>query len=169
MKNQILIIVLSLLLSSTVISQETGSSLVWETNLEKALELSKKSGKPILANFTGSDWCGWCKKLKANAFDKPEFKEWADENVVLLEVDFPRRKQLPQELKDQNYALQNAFGVRGYPTIHIFTGEINKSTGQFTINKYGKTGYPRAEQSEVCSMFIKECERIIKNGPSTAE
>src|SRR5690606_2500467 len=60
----------------------------WLVNIDEAYEISQKTGKPILANFTGSDWCGWCKKLTATVFSKPEFNEWAEKNVILLELDF---------------------------------------------------------------------------------
>ena len=113
----------------------------WLVSLEEAYQESQKTGKPIMANFTGSDWCGWCKKLSAAVFVKPEFKEWAAENVVLLELDFPRRKQLPEEIREQNYSLQKSFGVRGYPTIWVFNLEKDKKSGQFSIEALGKTGY----------------------------
>lgn len=70
------------------------SGLVWHTNLQKADSLSKLSNKPIFAFFTGSDWCGWCHKLQRDVFAKPEFIAWAKKNVILLELDFPRTKQL---------------------------------------------------------------------------
>ena len=78
----------------------------WLVSIEEAHALSKKTGKPILANFTGSDWCGWCKKLSAAVFNKPGFKTWAKDNVVLLELDYPRRKQVPNEIRAQNQSLQ---------------------------------------------------------------
>src|SRR4051812_4548295 len=87
--------------------QEMKNGLEWYTDLNKANEAATKTGKPLFAFFTGSDWCGWCRKLNADVFDKPGFKAWAKKNVVLLEVDFPRRKQLPQELAEQNAGLQN--------------------------------------------------------------
>ena len=112
----------------------------WEVDVNKAYEISKKTGKPILANFTGSDWCGWCIKLKNEVFIKDDFKTWAKDNVVLLELDFPRRFQLPEEIKQQNYGLQQAFGVTGYPTIWVFN--LTKTeTGQYNIDEMGKTGY----------------------------
>lgn len=112
----------------------------WMVDINKAYEVSKKTGKPIMANFTGSDWCGWCKKLKYEVFDKPEFKTWAEKNVVLVELDFPRRFQIPQKYKEQNQGLQQAFKVSGYPTIWVFNlGKDDK--GQFTIDALGKTGY----------------------------
>lgn len=114
----------------------------WEVNLEKAYSLSKDSGKPILANFTGSDWCGWCKRLDKSVFHHQEFKDWADDNVVLLELDFPRRKKLPADLQQQNRGLQQAFRVSGYPTIWVFYLDKDDN-GQFTIDPLGKTGYTK--------------------------
>lgn len=114
----------------------------WLVNVDEAYALSKKTGKPIMANFTGSDWCGWCKRLTKSVFIHDEFKEWAEKNVVLLELDFPRRKQLPQEIRQQNASLQKAFGVRGYPTIYVFDLTKNEK-GEFAINALGKTGYTK--------------------------
>jgi thiol:disulfide interchange protein len=114
--------------------------------IEEAYKESKQTGKPIMANFTGSDWCGWCKRLTASVFSKPEFKSWAEDNVVLLELDFPRRTQLPNDIRQQNYSLQQAFKVRGYPTIWVFHLDKNEQ-GQFAIQALGRTGYtPTVEQ-----------------------
>jgi len=115
----------------------------WLVNLDEAYEISKKTGKPILANFTGSDWCGWCKRLSANVFVHDEFKKWANENVVLLELDFPRRSQIPTKYRQQNANLQKAFGVRGFPTIWVFNLDKDDTTNQFNIEALGKTGYTK--------------------------
>lgn len=128
----------------------------WLVDLDEAYAKSKKEGKPILANFTGSDWCGWCKKLDADVFTKPEFKEWAEKNVVLLEVDFPRRMQIPEKNRSQNAALQQALGITGYPTVWVL--EINKdaATGKYQLNQLGKTGYtPTAAQ------FITTVDKFV--------
>ena len=128
----------------------------WMVDINKAYEVSKKTGKPIMANFTGSDWCGWCKKLKYEVFDKDEFKAWANKNVVLVELDFPRRFQLPQKYKEQNAGLQQAFKVSGYPTIWVFNlGKDDK--GQFTIDALGKTGYVKGVPG-----FIGGIDAMIK-------
>lgn len=119
----------------------------WLVDLDEAYALSKKTGKPVMANFTGSDWCGWCKRLTAAVFSKPEFKKWAEKNVVLLELDFPRRFRVPEEISKQNRSLQQAFQVRGYPTVWVFHLDKNKSTGQYEIEALGKTGYtPTVDQ-----------------------
>ena len=113
----------------------------WFLYVEDAYAASMESGKPIMANFTGSDWCGWCIRLKNEVFNKESFKLWADENVVLLELDYPRRKQLPEALKAQNTSLQKAFQVSGYPTIWVFNLNFDQSIKQFMIEAIGKTGY----------------------------
>lgn len=113
----------------------------WLVNLDEAYALSKATGKPIMANFTGSDWCGWCKRLTASVFSQDEFKQWAEKNVVLLELDFPRRKALPEDVARQNASLQQAFDIRGYPTVWVFNLDKDETINQFTIDPLGKTGY----------------------------
>lgn len=113
----------------------------WVVNLDDAYALSKKTGKPIMANFTGSDWCGWCKKLTASVFSKQEFKDWAAKNVILLELDYPRYKAIPENIRNQNASLQQAFQVQGYPTVWLFDIEKNESMNNYNVSALGKTGY----------------------------
>lgn len=117
--------------------------LTWYTDVVKASEVSKTTQRPLFAFFTGSDWCGWCKKLQADVFSKPDFIQWAKKNVVLVELDFPRFKTLSPELQQQNNSLQQTFQVQGYPTIWIFY--LNKNAGGqgYMIDPYGSLGYPR--------------------------
>ncbi len=115
----------------------------WLTNIDEAYAESQKSGKPILANFTGSDWCGWCKKLTADVFIHEDFKTWAEKNVVLLELDYPRRKVVPQHIQAQNSNLQQAFQVQGYPTVWLFNLNKDNEKNQFTVDALGKTGYTK--------------------------
>ena len=82
--------ILILFLSLNLYSQE--SDLVWHTDVTKAINISMEKEKPLFFFFTGSDWCGWCIKLQKEVFFKAEFVKWAKENVVLVELDFPRRK-----------------------------------------------------------------------------
>jgi protein disulfide-isomerase len=135
MKN-ILIICTLFISSLSLYSQENDG---WLLNFDEAAELSMKTGKPILANFTGSDWCGWCIRLQKEVFVTPTFKKWADENVILLELDYPRRTQQTEEIKKQNRDLQQFFKVRGYPTLHMFN--VGVADGKTQITSLGKTGY----------------------------
>ena len=129
----------------------------WLVKIDEAYAESKKTGKPILANFTGSDWCGWCKRLTKSVFVEDDFKKWADDNVVLLELDFPRRKQLPQDIRQQNAQLQRAFKVSGYPTIWVFNLDKDDK-GQFQIEGLGKTGYRKTVNE-----FTTDVERMFAN------
>ena len=76
-----ILVLVAFVLSAITVSAQDGK---WLDSFDEAIKESKKTGKPILANFTGSDWCGWCIRLDKEVFSKSEFKEWADKNVVLL-------------------------------------------------------------------------------------
>lgn len=113
--------------------------LTWHTNMDKASEIALKNKKPLMLFFTGSDWCGWCIKLQKEVFNTSEFVIWANENVILVELDFPRRKQISPELKSQNQKFEQMLSVQGYPTVWFITPEI--TNGKITFNALGSTGY----------------------------
>ena len=129
----------------------------WEVDLNEAYKKSVEKGVPIMANFTGTDWCGWCIRLKKSVFTTDAFKKWANENVILLEVDFPRRFKLPAAIANQNAGLQQAFQVRGYPTIFVFNMFPDKNTGKVNLQSLARTSY-KATPAE----FIDDLERQIK-------
>ena len=113
--------------------------LYWETNVNKAIEVSKKTKKPMLLFFTGSDWCGWCIRLQKEVLKTPEFASWAKQNVVLVELDYPRSKPQTNEIKQQNAQLQQIFGIQGYPTVHFAT--VSDTKGKINFKSLGNTGY----------------------------
>ena len=160
---KLLLLATVLLFTGALTAQTVGATYQaanegWLVNLDEAYKISKKTGKPIMANFTGSDWCGWCKRLTAAVFVKPEFKKWADKNVVLLELDFPRRFQVPADVRKQNMSLQQAFKVTGYPTIWVFDLEKD-AAGQYNITPLGKTGY-----TATWEQFTSDVDRMIAQG-----
>lgn len=150
-----------LLIGTSALSAQSATSAYepenegWLVHLDKAFEEHEKTGKPIMANFTGSDWCGWCKQLTRTVFSKEEFKTWAADNVVLLELDFPKRKKIPADVAQQNRGLQQAFGVRGYPSVWVFDLEKDDA-GKFNISALGKTGYTKTAKE-----FISGVEAMI--------
>lgn len=107
------------LLLTLLACRGSAAELNWVTDLPKAQEQAKKEGKMVFMNFTGSDWCGWCIKLKREVFDTKEFAQYAAKNLVLVEVDFPRQKKLSPEQKKANDALQEKYRAEGFPTIVV--------------------------------------------------
>ena len=99
---------------------------VWLTDLEAAKKQAAEENKPILMFFTGSDWCGWCIKLHEDVLDKDEFQDFAKENVILLELDFPNSIPQSDALKKQNKALGEKFKVTGYPTMVLVASDGEK-------------------------------------------
>ncbi len=108
----------------------------WLTSYRDALQMSKKTGKPVLVDFTGSDWCSWCVRLHKEVFDTPSFRKWAAKNVVLLELDFPERHRQPQALAEQNEALRTKYGPRGFPTIYFLNSD-GKAFGTYGYDRGG--------------------------------
>jgi len=92
----------------------------WLTNYDQAVRKAVAENKPILADFTGSDWCGWCMRLDKEVFSQPQFDAWASANVVLLKIDFPRQTPLDVATQRANDALAQRFKIQGFPTVVIF-------------------------------------------------
>jgi thiol-disulfide isomerase/thioredoxin len=133
---------LILLIGFSLPSRAQTEKLTWYSDIKKAQEISAASNKPIFAFFTGSDWCGWCKKLQKDVFAKEDFQKWAKDNVVLLELDYPSKKQLPEEIVKQNAELQQVFKVGSFPTIWLFYLKNDPETKKINISALGSFGYP---------------------------
>lgn len=108
------------------------SESLWTENFADAKARAAKEGKDLLIDFTGSDWCGWCIKLKDEVFKQEAFKNEAPKHFILVELDYPRKKEQSPEIKKQNEALKAEFGIKGYPT--IFLADANGKP-------YARTGY----------------------------
>ena len=116
------------------------SESTWLTDFAKAKEIAQDTGQPILANFSGSDWCRFCIMLEDNVLEKPAFKKYAEENMVLFLADFPRRTEQPEDVAAQNKKLAAEYGIRGFPTVLLLTpdGEVIAQTG---YRRVGPEGY----------------------------
>ena len=104
---------------------------LWTENFDEALAQAKESKKFVLVNFSGSDWCGWCKKLDREMFSKKEFKDFAKSNLVCVLLDFPRQKPQSKKQKEANQALMEKYAVQGFPTVLLFSpqGDMVAKTG----------------------------------------
>ena len=127
-------------LTLTSMSMQAQEELTWHTDMSKATDISIKENKPMFLFFTGSDWCGWCIRLQKEVFKTPEFIKWAKENVVLVELDFPRKNNQTEEVKMQNAQLQQQLQVRGYPTVW-FVSATKTAEAKINLNALGSTGY----------------------------
>jgi thioredoxin-related protein len=129
-----------LFISLSAITVKAQEDLTWHTDMAKASELSMKEKKPLMLFFTGSDWCGWCIRLQKEVFKKEEFTKWAKQNVILVELDFPKRTAQEEALKQQNYQMQQIFQVKGYPTVWLVNPE-KTAEGKINLSALGSTGY----------------------------
>lgn len=120
----------------------------WYTDWDAAAKASKSSKKPILMDFTGSDWCGWCIRLKDEVFSTPEFQKWADKNVVLLEVDFPRQKPQSDAEKKKNRALAEKYNIEGFPTI-IFAKPDGTAIGKYGYDEGGPANWTKKAEAMI--------------------
>lgn len=98
----------------------------WQTDLAQAQSDAKSQHKLLFINFTGSDWCGYCVLMDRNVLSKPQFKDFAKKNLVLLEIDFPRGKAQSQSLQMQNRKLAGEYGIAGFPTFIVLDGDGKK-------------------------------------------
>jgi len=95
------------------------SAAEWMTDYAKALNQAKQQNKPVLMNFTGSDWCTWCIRLDKEVFSAQSFSDYAAQKLILLKIDFPNFKELPAAETAQNQKLASQFGVDAFPTVII--------------------------------------------------
>lgn len=124
---------MALIVAAVGVSSFAGEG--WLTDFEKAKAMAKEKNRHILIDFSGSDWCGWCIKLDKEVFQQQAFKDFADDNLVLMLADFPRDKSKQgAEVQKQNEKLAKEFGVRGFPTVFVLAPDGSV---------VGKTGYQK--------------------------
>ncbi len=142
--------VLAAAVISLVTAISTQAEPGWLTDYQQAQQLAKANHKLLLLDFTGSDWCGWCIRLRREVFSKPEFQQYANKNLVLMEVDFPRQKQQTETVRLQNEKLARQYGIQGFPTILVLN-----DAGQIV----GALGYVQGGPNA----FVAELEKLRKS------
>ena len=134
----------------TLISITASAESSWVTDYKKAQEDAKAGKKLMLLEFTGADWCGWCMKLDKEVFSTPEFQNYASRNLILVKVDFPRRRPQTEALKKQNEQLAQKYDIQGFPTIIVLNGQGEK---------LGELGYMEGGPSP----FLAKLETLPKS------
>lgn len=107
----------------------------WSTDLEQAFKDAKAQNKPVLVEFTGSDWCPPCIAMRKNVFSKKEFVDAASKDFILVELDFPKKDL---ELKKKNQPYAKKYEIEGYPTVILFDAD-GKEFDRFFASKYPDT------------------------------
>lgn len=132
---------------------------VWTQDYDAAVKLAAEKKLPLLLNFTGSDWCGWCKIMDKQVFAPTVWKTYAKKNVVLVTLDFPNNKKLvPKEFVARNEKLKQQFAVRGFPTYVVLKSDGKTKLGQLGA---GKEKTPKS--------FIKEFKMLVRLDPDSIE
>jgi len=132
---------------SVVVMSFTG----WQSNFDSARQIAKEKHKLIMLNFSGSDWCGPCIRMRNEIFNNEVFIKMADTSLVLVNADFPRNKknQLGKDQQKQNEKLADKYDPGGkfpYTLLLDADGKIVKSW----------EGLPKANATE----FTKEVKSL---------
>lgn len=139
----------------------------WTMDYEAAAKLAREKNVPMMINFTGSDWCGWCKLMDKDVFAKAGWKEYAAKNAVLVTIDFPSDKSIvPEKYVARNEGLKNEFGIQGYPTYIVLDSDGKTRLGQLGA---GKDMTPEAfiEQFKETTRFSASAlEAVAKKDPA---
>jgi protein disulfide-isomerase len=119
------------------------AKLSWTTDYRGALAQAKEQNRQVFLFFTGSDWCIWCKRLNAEILAQPEFARYAEDKLILVELDFPQGKFQPAALKAQNGTLARIFQIEGYPTV-IVLNSAGKPVGRLGYQEGGPVPFVKA-------------------------
>ena len=131
----------------------------WTMDLDAAKKVAAEKNLPILLDFSGSDWCGWCKLMESNVFEKKEWTAYATNHIMQVLIDFPHDKTLvPEKYVKRNKKLQKDYNIAGFPTFII-------------LEKDGKTeaGRLSAGQDKTPQSFIAEISRLFMYQPEYVE
>lgn len=96
----------------------------WHTDFAAAQAQAQAENKPIVLDFTGSDWCGWCITMRRRVLDTPEFYDYARDKFVLVEVDLPRNTAgMSAAQLRQNNELKERYKVNTFPTVLVVNAQ----------------------------------------------
>ena len=133
-------------LAALAAGAKTSTPAGWTDDYDAALRKAASERKLVVADFSGSDWCGWCKRLDREVFATEEFRQAATNRFVLLIIDTPMDKSLlSAKAKRQNPALVKKYAIRGFPTVLM-------------LDKDGKVVHQAGYQAGGPSPYLKMLE-----------
>lgn len=115
----------------------------WHYNLEEAMQIAKRENRHILLNFSGSDWCGPCIRMRKEIFDNEDFKKMADTALVLVNADFPRMRKnrlatAQQEINNRMADQYNSKGRFPFTVLLNAEGKVLKEWDGFPAVRPGQ-------------------------------
>lgn len=134
--------------------QVSQNEVHWHIDFDEAHRLSRRTGKPLLVLFTGSDWCTWCKKLEREVFEARDFKSAMGDKVIFVKLDFPMRNKQSQAMQRRNKRLQKQFQIEGFPTVLALDPQLN----QIAVLGYRRGGGKR--YAEYVLNLLKEHDAL---------
>ena len=126
----------------------------WQTNMKKAQAKAVRESKDIFVYFTGSDWCSYCIMLHKQVFDKDNFLENLEKDYVLLKLDYPRAKQLPEIERQLNDKWSLEYSIEGFPTVLL----LDKDGRAFAKTGF-KDGGPAEYAKHVKALSLNKLSR----------
>ncbi len=143
------------------------NGITWLTDFETAKKCVAKKGKSLFVLFTGSDWCGWCKKLEKEVLNSKEFSQKVGDQFVFVKLDYPMRLPQTVDVQIQNGKLKTLYGVESFPRVLVFDSQMRK------IAETGYTPGGGAEYAERLLELTDEHfllnERMAKVNASTPD
>jgi len=130
---------------------------LWVNNLEQAEQKAQKEHKLIILNFSGSDWCGPCIRMHKEIFDSENFRQYANDNLIMVNADFPRMKknQLPKDQQKSNDILADKYNAEGNFPYTLF------------LDSNGKVIYTwKGFYNKGAESFTEEVKQLVKNNRS---
>jgi len=138
----------------------------WTMDMNAARKVAAEKKLPLLLNFTGSDWCGWCKLMDKEVFGKPAWADFAGKNLLLVWLDFPNDKALvPERYVARNQALAKAFGVEGYPSYILLDDDGQTELGRLGASRETTPESFIAEIGELTQARAAAVEALLKTLP----
>ena len=127
---KIIILVALLIIALSSCAKE----ITWYKNIDEAVGIAKDTNKTVFIHFTGSDWCVWCQRLESEVYSKDIFKEYAENNLVMVKLDFPKRTPQSNDEKLYNNSQAKKYQIQGFPTVILLNQDGEK---------IAQTGYQR--------------------------
>lgn len=143
-----------------VTGAEAGADAVkpgqWTMDLDAAKKMANEKKIPILLDFSGSDWCGWCKLMEKSVFAEQKWKDYAKDNLMMVMIDFPQDTSLvPEKYVKRNAELKIKYAVQGYPAF-IFLDD----DGETVLGQLG------ASEGQTPEGFIKSLQGFFRYRPA---